>query len=128
MENQLSCRENRIREKNCAVPDIVPMNTKDKDTRPTTGPPISDYNSSVYSSLGHPPTESEGFFSLIIIMMGRPIPHLFILIFHNCHSLHLKILLKREIYLERDIKLSLSTNTSAKNGLNQFWNQAAMVK
>ena len=66
--------------------------------------------------------------SLIMLMMRCPIPHLLILIFHHRHNLHLQIILKREIYLERDLKLIVSVNTSANNGLNQFENEAAMEK
>ena len=57
-----------------------------------------------------------------------PINYLLILILHHIHSLHLQILLKQEIYLEREINLSLSTNASADNGLNHFENEAAMGK
>ena len=48
---------------------------------------------------------------LLILMMGRPIPHLLLPIFHQNHSLHLQMLLKREIYLERELKLILCANT-----------------
>ena len=37
--------------------------------------------------------------SPVILMMGRPIPHILILTFHPRHSLHLQIILNREIYL-----------------------------
>ena len=57
MDDQRRRREDRIREKNHAVPDIIPL-TEDNDTRPPTGAPISDDESSVDSLLGHTPTES----------------------------------------------------------------------
>ena len=61
MENQSRHQEYRIRDKNRTVPDIIPLNTKDNDSRPPTGAPISDDESIVDSFLGHPPTESEGY-------------------------------------------------------------------
>ena len=67
-------------------------------------------------------------FSLMMLMMGRPITHILLLRFHYCCSLHIQIRLKREIYLEREIKLILSANTSAENGPNQFGNEATMVE
>ena len=54
--------EDFFHEKNRAVPDIIPLNTKDNDYRPPTGPPASDDELSVDSLLGHIPTESEGYF------------------------------------------------------------------
>ena len=67
-------------------------------------------------------------FYLVMLIMGRPIPLLLLLRFHHYQSLHLQILLKREIYLKREIKLILSGNTSGNNGLNQFWNKTIMGK
>ena len=64
--------------------------------------------------------------SLIMLMMVLPIPHLLLLIFHHPHSLHLQIILNREIYLHRDIKLSLSANNSSNNVLMHFGNESAM--
>ena len=61
-------------------------------------------------------------------MMGCLIPHILLLIFHHCHILHLQILHKRGIYVERYIKMRLSANTSANNGINQFGNMAAVGK
>ena len=66
--------------------------------------------------------------SLMILMMGRLIPHLLIIIFHHRQSLRLQILIKRDIYIYRGIKLSLCANTSANNVLNQFVNEVAMGK
>ena len=66
--------------------------------------------------------------SLMILMMGHPIPHLLILTYHHRHSLHLQIILKREIYLERELKLSLSANSSANNGLDQCGKNTGIVK
>ena len=43
------------------VYDIIPL-IEDNDVRPTTYSPVSDNDSSVDSSLVHPPTESEGYF------------------------------------------------------------------
>ena len=71
------------------VPGIIPLNTKDGDARPPTGAPISGDKSSFVSLLGHLPTESEGGFSLVILITGRPITHILILIFHHCHIFHL---------------------------------------
>ena len=65
---------------------------------------------------------------LIILNMGRPIPRLLLLIFHHRHSLHLQIIIKREIYLDRELKLILIANTSSNNGLNQCGNEEYMVK
>ena len=63
MENQRRRQEDLICEKNCTVPDIIPL-TEDNDTRTPTGAPVSDNNAIVDSLLVHPPTESEGdFFS-----------------------------------------------------------------
>ena len=54
MENQHRHRENRVHEKNFAVPDIIPL-TEDNDSRPPTGAPVSDDKSSVDYLLVHPP-------------------------------------------------------------------------
>ena len=66
--------------------------------------------------------------SLEMLTMGFPIPHLLLLIFHHCHILHIQILLKREIYTERDIKLRLRANTNTENCPNEFGNKAEMWK
>ena len=64
MKNQRKHLEDFICEKNCAVPDIIPFNTKDNDARNPTRSPVSDEESSADSLLGHTPTELEGgFFS-----------------------------------------------------------------
>ena len=120
-------QEDRIFDNNREVPDIIHL-TEDNNTRPPMVSPVSDDDSSVDSLLGHAPTESEGDFSLLILMMGCPIPHLLIIRFHHHHSLHLQILIKREIYIERDLQLSLGANTRANNGLKQFMNKATIVK
>ena len=86
------------------------------------GAPVSGNESSVDYFLGNPPTESEGYLYLMLIIMGHPIHHLLLLVPNHRHRLHLKIILKSEINLERDIKLSLIANTSTNNGLNQFEN------
>ena len=66
--------------------------------------------------------------SLMMLMMSRPITYILILRLYHRHILHLQIILKREIYLERELKLSPSKNTSEKNGLNQFGNESTMGK
>ena len=50
-------RADSIFNKNRAVPDIIPLNTKDNDARPPTSTPVSENNSSVDYLLGHPTTE-----------------------------------------------------------------------
>ena len=62
LDNQKRHQEYFIREKNRAVPDIIPLNTKYKGDRLSTGAPVSDDKSSFYSQLGHPPIEPEGDF------------------------------------------------------------------
>ena len=59
---QRRCRQDKIREKSRAVPDIIHLNSKDNDVTPFTGAPISDDESSDDDSLldDNPPTESEG--------------------------------------------------------------------
>ena len=57
-------------------------------------------------------------FSLMRLMVTLPISHLLLVIFHHRQIIHLQIFLKMKIYLKRDLKLSLSANTSANNGLN----------
>ena len=64
--------------------------------------------------------------SLVVLMMGLPITHLLLIRLLHCHNVCLQILLKREIYLKRELKLILSANTSANNGLEQFGNKATM--
>ena len=44
------------------VLNIIPLNTKDNNSRPRTGAPVSGDESSVYSALVNPPTESEVYF------------------------------------------------------------------
>ena len=102
--------------------------TEDNNTRPPTGTPVSENKSSDDSLLENPTTESEGDFSLMMLMMGRPIYHILILIFHHLYILHVHIIIKRDIYLERELKLILSANTRAKNGLKQFGNKETMGK
>ena len=57
MENQCRRQEDCICKKNISVPDIISLNTKNNNARPPTGSPVSNYNSSVDSLLGHTPTE-----------------------------------------------------------------------
>ena len=61
LDYQRRRREDRIREHNRAVPDIIPLNVKD-DAGPPTGTHVSYNESSIDSLLEHPTTESEGDF------------------------------------------------------------------
>ena len=47
LENQRRRWEDRIGEKNRAVPDIITLKTKDNDASPPMGSPVSDEKSSV---------------------------------------------------------------------------------
>ena len=55
LENQRRRWEDLICEKNCTVPDIIPL-TEDNDARTSTGAPVFDNNAIFDSLLGHPPT------------------------------------------------------------------------
>ena len=65
----------------------------------------------------------KNIFSLVMLTISRPITHTLLLRLHHRNSLHLQIILKREIYLDRDLNLSPSANTIANNGLKQFGNE-----
>ena len=43
LENQCRRQDDRIYEKNCVFPDIISLNTRDKDARPPTSSSVSDY-------------------------------------------------------------------------------------
>ena len=88
LKNKHRCREDGIHNKNSAVPDIIPLNTKNNKDRSPMGAPVSEDESSVESFLGYQPTKPEGEFSLIMLMMSSLITHILILIFHHRHSLH----------------------------------------
>ena len=57
LQNQRSHWEDAIRDKNQMVLDIIPLNTKDNNDRPTMGASVAKDKSSVDSLLVHTPTE-----------------------------------------------------------------------
>ena len=62
LQNQSRLQEDSIHYNNREVPDIIHLNTKDNNARPTTDTLVSEDKLSVDYSLGHPPTESEGYY------------------------------------------------------------------